>query len=126
MNTYVAPSASLLPTSKVPFAMVERHAQGFPRLESVFTVMGMTSGATAASADLDSLYRDLRAAHLHLLWRIERNKSRRRARVRSPCPPGHLTQLPEDVIFAGTPPGVDPIGPGDSLRAWISRLGEME
>ncbi|MFZ0164793.1 MAG: cupin domain-containing protein [Trebonia sp.] len=33
----------------------------------------MTSGAAAASADLDSLYRDLRAAHLHPLWRIERN-----------------------------------------------------
>jgi gentisate 1,2-dioxygenase len=35
--------------------------------------MAMTSGAAAASADLDSLYRDLHAAHLHPLWRIERN-----------------------------------------------------
>jgi len=35
--------------------------------------MAMTSGAAAASADLNSLYRDLRAAHLHPLWRIERN-----------------------------------------------------
>jgi gentisate 1,2-dioxygenase len=33
----------------------------------------MTSGAAAASADLDSLYRHLRAAHLHPSWRIERN-----------------------------------------------------
>lgn len=33
----------------------------------------MTSGAAAASADLDSLYRDLRAAHLHPLWQIERD-----------------------------------------------------
>ena len=41
--------------------------------ESAPTVMAMTSGAAAASADLDSLYRDLRAAHLHPLWRIERN-----------------------------------------------------
>lgn len=41
--------------------------------ESALTVMAMTSGAAAASADLDSLYRDLRAAHLHPLWRIERN-----------------------------------------------------
>lgn len=32
----------------------------------------MTSGA-AASADFDSLYRDLRAAHLYPLWRIERD-----------------------------------------------------
>jgi len=35
--------------------------------------MAMTSGAAAASADLDSLYRDLHAAHLHPLWRIEPN-----------------------------------------------------
>ena len=33
----------------------------------------MTSGAAAASADPDSLYRDLRAAHLFPLWRIERD-----------------------------------------------------
>lgn len=55
------------------FAIAERHAQGFPVPESALTVMAMTSGAAAASADLDSLYRDLRAAHLHPLWRIERN-----------------------------------------------------
>lgn len=55
------------------FDIAERHAQGFPVPESALTVMAMTSGAAAASADLDSLYRDLRAAHLHPLWRIERN-----------------------------------------------------
>lgn len=33
----------------------------------------MTSGAAAASADPDSLYRDLRAAHLFPLWRMERD-----------------------------------------------------
>ena len=42
-------------------------------LESALTVMAMISGAAAASADLGSLYRDLHAAHLHPLWRIERN-----------------------------------------------------
>ena len=40
--------------------------------ESRFTVMAMTSGAAAASADVDSLYRDLRAAHLYPLW-LERD-----------------------------------------------------
>jgi gentisate 1,2-dioxygenase len=35
-------------------------------------VMAMTPGA-AASADSDSLYSDLRAAHLYPLWRIERD-----------------------------------------------------
>jgi gentisate 1,2-dioxygenase len=34
--------------------------------------MAMTSGAAAASADLDSLHRDLRAAHLYPLWQMER------------------------------------------------------
>lgn len=55
------------------FDIAERHAQDFPVPESALTVMPMTSGAAAASADLDLLYRDLRAAHLHPLWRIERN-----------------------------------------------------
>jgi hypothetical protein len=55
------------------FDIAERHAQDFPVPESALTVMAMTSGAAAASADLDLLYRDLRAAHLHPLWRIERN-----------------------------------------------------
>jgi hypothetical protein len=31
-----------------------------------------------------------------------------------------------DVIVTGAPPGVGPIEPGDSLRARISRLDEME
>jgi hypothetical protein len=35
--------------------------------------MAMTSGAAAASAELDPLYGDLRAARLRPLWRIERN-----------------------------------------------------
>ena len=55
------------------FDIAERHAQGFPVPESALTVMAMTSGAAASSADLDLLYRDLHAAHLHPLWRIERN-----------------------------------------------------
>ncbi|HLH82768.1 MAG TPA: cupin domain-containing protein [Trebonia sp.] len=33
----------------------------------------MTSGAAAAPADLDSLYRDLRAVHLYPLWQMERD-----------------------------------------------------
>jgi 2-keto-4-pentenoate hydratase/2-oxohepta-3-ene-1,7-dioic acid hydratase in catechol pathway len=37
-----------------------------------------------------------------------------------------MTLLPGDVIFTGAPPGVGPIAPGDRLRTWISRLGEME
>jgi 2-keto-4-pentenoate hydratase/2-oxohepta-3-ene-1,7-dioic acid hydratase in catechol pathway len=37
-----------------------------------------------------------------------------------------MTLLPGDVIFTGAPPGVGPIAPGDTLRARISRLGEME
>ena len=35
--------------------------------------MPMTSGAAAAAADLDSLHRDLRAAHLYPLWQLERD-----------------------------------------------------
>jgi hypothetical protein len=50
-------------TRPVVFAIAEQHAQVFPVPESALTVMAMTSGAAAASADLDSLYRDLRAAH---------------------------------------------------------------
>lgn len=38
--------------------------------ECAFTVMAMTPGA-AAPADPDSLYSDMRAAHLYPLWRIE-------------------------------------------------------
>lgn len=37
-----------------------------------------------------------------------------------------MTLLPGDVIFTGAPPGVGPIAPGDTLRARISRLGELE
>jgi gentisate 1,2-dioxygenase len=52
--------------------MAERCAQRFPLQECAFTVMAMTPGA-AAAADSDSLYSDLRAAHLHPLWRMERS-----------------------------------------------------
>jgi hypothetical protein len=45
--------------------------RSFPMPESAFTVMVMTSCAAAAPADLDSLYRGLRAARLHPLRRIE-------------------------------------------------------
>jgi gentisate 1,2-dioxygenase len=54
------------------FPMAERQAWCFPVQECGFTVMAMTPGA-AASTDLDSLYSDLRAAHLYPLWRIERD-----------------------------------------------------
>jgi len=37
-----------------------------------------------------------------------------------------MTLLPGDVVFTGAPPGVGAIRPGDKLRVWISRLGEME
>ena len=60
-------------TGRTKFAIAEQNAQSFPVPESAFTVMAMTSGAAATSADPDSLYRDLRAAHLHPLWRIERD-----------------------------------------------------
>ena len=35
--------------------------------------MATTSGVAAASADLDSLYRDPRSTHLYPLWQTERN-----------------------------------------------------
>jgi 2-keto-4-pentenoate hydratase/2-oxohepta-3-ene-1,7-dioic acid hydratase in catechol pathway len=39
---------------------------------------------------------------------------------------GHImTLLPGDVLFTGAPPGVGPIAAGDTLRAWITRLGEL-
>jgi 2-keto-4-pentenoate hydratase/2-oxohepta-3-ene-1,7-dioic acid hydratase in catechol pathway len=38
---------------------------------------------------------------------------------------GIMTLLPGDVLFTGAPPGVGPIAPGDTLRAWITGLGEM-
>lgn len=36
-----------------------------------------------------------------------------------------MTLLPGDVLFTGAPPGVGPIAAGDTLRAWITGLGEM-
>jgi gentisate 1,2-dioxygenase len=59
--------------ARAVFAIAEQTRADFPEPESAVSVMAMTSGAAAASADLDSLYRDLRAAHLHPLWRIERD-----------------------------------------------------
>ena len=50
------------------FAIAEQMRADFPQPESAVSVMAMTSCAAAASAEL---YRDLRAAHLHPLWRIE-------------------------------------------------------
>jgi 2-keto-4-pentenoate hydratase/2-oxohepta-3-ene-1,7-dioic acid hydratase in catechol pathway len=112
--------------------------------------MAMTSGAAAASADLDSLYRDLRAAHSARGWspatrrvtpadmviELERNGvTRQRVAARNMLVPVQeivayasrvMTLLPGDVIFTGAPPGVGPIEPGDSLRVRISRPGEME
>ena len=35
------------------------------------------------------------------------------------------TLQPGDLFFTGTPSGVGPIRPGDRLRAWSDRLGEM-
>ncbi|HZQ75106.1 MAG TPA: fumarylacetoacetate hydrolase family protein, partial [Burkholderiales bacterium] len=32
---------------------------------------------------------------------------------------------PGDVIMTGTPQGVGPIRPGDSMEAWIDRVGAM-
>jgi hypothetical protein len=73
--------------SRMQFLIAESHTHAFLMPESAFTVMAMTSGAAAASAD-DAAARD--------------------------------------VIFTGAPPAVGPIEPGDSLRARISRLDEME
>ena len=36
------------------------------------------------------------------------------------------TLLPGDVIFTGTPEGVGPIRPGDTITAWIERIGTMQ
>jgi 2-keto-4-pentenoate hydratase/2-oxohepta-3-ene-1,7-dioic acid hydratase in catechol pathway len=43
-----------------------------------------------------------------------------------------VTLLPGDVIFTGTPPGVGAgrkppvfLAPGDELRSWIERIGEL-
>jgi 2-keto-4-pentenoate hydratase/2-oxohepta-3-ene-1,7-dioic acid hydratase in catechol pathway len=38
---------------------------------------------------------------------------------------GIMRLLPGDVLFTGAPPGVGPIAAGDTLRAWITGLGEM-
>ena len=62
------------------FSIAERRAQSFPVPESGLSVLPMTSGAAAAQADLDSLHRDLRAAHLYPLWQLE---------------PGLLTEYPK-------------------------------
>ena len=61
------------PWDSCSFPIAERRARSFPVPESGFTVMAMTSGAAAASADVDSLYRDLRAVHLYPLWQLERD-----------------------------------------------------
>jgi 2-keto-4-pentenoate hydratase/2-oxohepta-3-ene-1,7-dioic acid hydratase in catechol pathway len=35
------------------------------------------------------------------------------------------TLYPGDVIMTGTPEGVSPVAPGDTMHAWIDRIGEM-
>jgi 2,4-didehydro-3-deoxy-L-rhamnonate hydrolase len=35
------------------------------------------------------------------------------------------TLHPGDVIMTGTPEGVAPVAPGDTMHAWIDRIGEM-
>jgi 2,4-didehydro-3-deoxy-L-rhamnonate hydrolase len=35
------------------------------------------------------------------------------------------TLYPGDVIMTGTPEGVAPVAPGDTMHAWIDRIGEM-
>ena len=35
------------------------------------------------------------------------------------------TLYPGDVIMTGTPEGVAPVSPGDTMHAWIDRIGEM-
>jgi gentisate 1,2-dioxygenase len=72
-HTFEASPSVAQQMSQAAFAIAEQCAQNFPRPESAVSVMAMTSGTAAASAHLDSLYRDLRAAHLHPLWRIERD-----------------------------------------------------
>jgi 2-keto-4-pentenoate hydratase/2-oxohepta-3-ene-1,7-dioic acid hydratase in catechol pathway len=36
-----------------------------------------------------------------------------------------VTLFPGDVYATGTPEGVGPIAPGDKVRIWIDRVGEM-
>ena len=101
------------------FDIAERHAQGFPVLESALTVMAMISGAAAASADLDSLDRDLRRAPAPV--------------VADGAQPAH--GAPDGARDSGGVAGGrhvparragDPRGSGESRRVRISRLGEME
>jgi len=35
------------------------------------------------------------------------------------------TLFPGDILFTGTPEGVGPVKPGDVMRCWIERIGEM-
>jgi 2-keto-4-pentenoate hydratase/2-oxohepta-3-ene-1,7-dioic acid hydratase in catechol pathway len=36
------------------------------------------------------------------------------------------TLYPGDILLTGTPEGVGPIAPGDKMRAYVERIGEME
>ncbi len=36
------------------------------------------------------------------------------------------TLYPGDVIMTGTPEGVAPVAPGDTMHAWIEQIGEMD
>ena len=36
-----------------------------------------------------------------------------------------MTLYPGDVIMTGTPEGVGPVRPGDTMHAWIEGIGEM-
>ncbi|MEP4378484.1 MAG: fumarylacetoacetate hydrolase family protein [Alphaproteobacteria bacterium] len=36
-----------------------------------------------------------------------------------------MTLYPGDVIMTGTPEGVGPVDPGDTMHAWIDQVGEM-
>jgi 2-keto-4-pentenoate hydratase/2-oxohepta-3-ene-1,7-dioic acid hydratase in catechol pathway len=36
-----------------------------------------------------------------------------------------MTLNPGDIILTGTPEGVGPVMPGDSMQCWIERIGEM-
>jgi 2-keto-4-pentenoate hydratase/2-oxohepta-3-ene-1,7-dioic acid hydratase in catechol pathway len=35
------------------------------------------------------------------------------------------TLYPGDIIMTGTPEGVAPVLPGDTMHAWIDQIGEM-
>jgi 2-keto-4-pentenoate hydratase/2-oxohepta-3-ene-1,7-dioic acid hydratase in catechol pathway len=37
----------------------------------------------------------------------------------------YYTLLPGDVIMTGTPAGVGPVLPGDTMEAWIEGVGDM-